>query len=532
MSRPRPAQPKLEPYRDLVGTVADAEIAALAGCSVEDVAAYRETINKPPAPTKGRAKQKLLTLPASLPTPSAAVVVETIPLDAIAQGGVQVRASMNAATVEAYAAAMAEGADFPPVSVVRIGDDPALVLVDGFHRAAAARKIGRTSILAQVHKVATRGEAIATASAANARHGLPLSNQDKRNAVVTALRDADLCQLTGRQLAAQLGVSHELVNKIRRELGLDAGARLDDSRPWSMLAARASTDHERDSVWHIAGLGAEQLPAQVYLPIIAEAVRLRRAELGITDTPPPTLAPFRPDAPPRKPAAAPAPAPPPEPELAPWEPPVWTGEDYDRENVPVGMEPKRQPAPAPVVAQRKPQTATIAAAVELIAQALREQDDIGGADVTLMRALDVRLRQGCAQAVPRIGITEAANAATLRVKAAIHDTLAAEVPKAILAKQKKVARDGAPFQWVVEAAHAVVVEKWTRDESFRFADWRALDIFYGWSEAELFAALEDPDLRRWVARKVEAHAKETDGALVARVMLRRRPLGAARPATP
>lgn len=569
MSRPRPDQPKLEPYRDLVGTASDEEIAALAGCSVDDVAAYRALINLP-APKKASRHNKLLITPASSPVPSGAVVVETIPLDAIAKGGVQVRASMNAATVEAYAAAMAEGADFPPVSVVRIGDDPALVLVDGFHRAAAARKIGRTSILAEVRQVATKGEAIATASAANARHGLPLSNQDKRNAVITALRDADLCQLTGRQLAAQLGVSHELVNKIRRELGLDAGACLDESRPWSLLAMRAATDHERDSIWQIAAMAEAELPARVFLPILAEAVKLRRAELGLPADAPPVV-PFRPDAPPKidapaRPMWTPLDAegisglpgvpaedirayrelkerqgttessPPPE---EPWSPPTWSGDDPAPDDEPTLQE--REEARAVFQASllraaskgaatpstgRRPQSATIAAAVEFLVQALKDEADLGGADVTLARALDVRLRQGCARDAAPSASTEPA----LSTTSAIYDTLAAEVPKAILSKHKaKLAPQGTAWPAIVEAAHAVVVEKWTKDPGTRAPCWAALDHFYGWSEAELFAAMEDADLRRWLAYKVDASARDTDGAIVARVMLRRRPLGAARP---
>ena len=132
----------------------------------------------------------------------------------------------NADTIEKYAADMLDGAVFPPVILF---DDGAILWPgDGFHRIAATRRIKRTEINAEIRKGTAR-DAILHAVGANAAHGLPRTNADKRRAVETLLRDAEWQQLSDRDLAKLAKVSHVYVGTVRKEL---AGKRYHAGQEW------------------------------------------------------------------------------------------------------------------------------------------------------------------------------------------------------------------------------------------------------------------------------------------------------------
>ena len=137
-----------------------------------------------------------------------------VPLDSLVEdAGTQVRATTDDGVVDDYAEALANGARFPPIIVVRtnMGD----ILADGFHRAAAYRKLGRTEIEAEVHK-GTVEDAIWLALGANHRHGQRLSSSDKRRAIEIAYRRWP--QLSQRRITAQIGCSQPYVSEIHGQL--------------------------------------------------------------------------------------------------------------------------------------------------------------------------------------------------------------------------------------------------------------------------------------------------------------------------
>lgn len=83
-------------------------------------------------------------------------------------------------TVKAYAQAMQDGADFPPVKVFKQGRS--MWLADGNHRVAAAREIGLDTILAEVCE-GTHADALRCALSCNVRNGLRVTNDDKQHAL-------------------------------------------------------------------------------------------------------------------------------------------------------------------------------------------------------------------------------------------------------------------------------------------------------------------------------------------------------------
>lgn len=132
-------------------------------------------------------------------------------------GGTQARAGLDSATVEEYAAAMSDGAKFPPVTVFY--DGTRYWLGDGFHRVAAHRKAytsGLVEIQAEV-KAGTRRDAVLYAAGANGSHGLKRTSADKRRAVEVLLFDDEWSKWSNNEIAKRCGVSLDLVNRMRRE---------------------------------------------------------------------------------------------------------------------------------------------------------------------------------------------------------------------------------------------------------------------------------------------------------------------------
>ena len=145
----------------------------------------------------------------------------TIRNDAIkVDGGTQMRAQLDAATVAEYADTMTASGwgAFPPIIAYYDGSD--YWLADGFHRLAAARSIANFSdalIPADVRS-GTRRDAILHAAGANASHGLRRTNADKRRAVETLLRDEEWAKWSNGEIARRCAVSDVFVGKVRDDL--------------------------------------------------------------------------------------------------------------------------------------------------------------------------------------------------------------------------------------------------------------------------------------------------------------------------
>jgi hypothetical protein len=80
------------------------------------------------------------------------------------------------------------GAVFLPIVV--FSDGAEYWLADGFHKIIAAEELGLIEISTDVREGGQR-DAILYAVGANAAHGLKRTNQDKRNAVMVLLKDAE-----------------------------------------------------------------------------------------------------------------------------------------------------------------------------------------------------------------------------------------------------------------------------------------------------------------------------------------------------
>ena len=146
--------------------------------------------------------------------------VETMRLSAlVVNPALQARSGgVHRDTVADYTESVKGGERFPPLLAFRITDRSydGPVLVAGFHRHAAYTKAGVAECEVDVRD-GTYAEAFLAGYLSNVEQkGLKYTNADKRHAVAVALRL--FRRDSARVVAVRLGVSHDLVSRIRRTL--------------------------------------------------------------------------------------------------------------------------------------------------------------------------------------------------------------------------------------------------------------------------------------------------------------------------
>ena len=137
--------------------------------------------------------------------------IRNVPLnDLVLDPNLNLRDRLDDFTVERYADSWDR---LPPITVYEV--DGKLLVADGFHRHAAAVMIGKRTIPAEI-RVGTFTDALDFVSGVNLFHGLPLTRSERRRAVEIKLKLHH--DWSDRRTAEELGVSRELVAKLRRQL--------------------------------------------------------------------------------------------------------------------------------------------------------------------------------------------------------------------------------------------------------------------------------------------------------------------------
>ena len=147
----------------------------------------------------------------------------TLPIDKIdIRSQYQIRFHLDETRVNEYAELMREGVEFSPILVGEFvgyrgpDPDPTYFLLDGFHRIEAARRAGLSEIAVNVVQVSSQAEKIEQALRANIHHGLPLTAEERRRAVMFVI--SCYPKETLQRLAFRCGVSKSTVARCRDEL--------------------------------------------------------------------------------------------------------------------------------------------------------------------------------------------------------------------------------------------------------------------------------------------------------------------------
>jgi hypothetical protein len=137
--------------------------------------------------------------------------IREIPLNQIVlDPRLNLRDHLDDDTVSRYAEAWTR---LPPVTVYQIKNK--FFMADGFHRHAAAIRLGKRSIPAELREGKLE-DALDFVAGANLHHGLPLTRAERRRAIEVKLRLHH--DRSDRALAEELYVGRELIAKIRRQL--------------------------------------------------------------------------------------------------------------------------------------------------------------------------------------------------------------------------------------------------------------------------------------------------------------------------
>ena len=130
----------------------------------------------------------------------------------------QSRVELNEAIIAEYAEAMERGEEFPAILVFFNEETDEFIIADGFHRYHAHMRARPNDPILAEQRLGTIEDAQWASLAANKSHGLQRTNADKRNAIIQALLHPKGINLSNRQIAKHVGVSHVSVNSIRAEL--------------------------------------------------------------------------------------------------------------------------------------------------------------------------------------------------------------------------------------------------------------------------------------------------------------------------
>jgi len=143
---------------------------------------------------------------------SPAAPEQEILIESIADS-VKVRAKASRVTTEEYAAAMADGAIFPPVTLCKIGDT--LTLSDGANRVAAAVKNGCKTIRATVVEGTKRDCLLHSVSSAN-EFGLRFNRRDRQHQIELLL--TQFPKMKDREIGRAVGCDGKTVAAHRERL--------------------------------------------------------------------------------------------------------------------------------------------------------------------------------------------------------------------------------------------------------------------------------------------------------------------------
>ncbi len=103
---------------------------------------------------------------------------------------------------------------WPPLKVVKRGER--YVLVDGFHRFAAAQNLGLERVPVEVLEAPADGDLAALAFSLNAAHGKPLTLSDRRAFAARLLRAHP--DWSDREIGRRVGLVQPTVAKVREDL--------------------------------------------------------------------------------------------------------------------------------------------------------------------------------------------------------------------------------------------------------------------------------------------------------------------------
>lgn len=183
----------------------------------------------------------------------------------IVDSRLQIRSQMDEEKIKEYATLMKEkNVDFPPLSVGYFpsGRPDMYYLIDGFHRYEAAKRLNAKAIWVKQKTYHSMNEMYIDALRYNVAHGLPLTREEKTDAIATIILQNQNATL--KELSRWCGVSKSTVARIRKELSQMGKLKLDGTTTGEDGKQRKQKYAERKAVMEPeAELRAEAEPEDI-----------------------------------------------------------------------------------------------------------------------------------------------------------------------------------------------------------------------------------------------------------------------------
>jgi hypothetical protein len=143
------------------------------------------------------------------------MATKSIPVkDICIDGGTQHR-SVDDAVVAHYAEMNKEGSKFPPIEIITDGKNN--YLCDGFHRLAAAKKLGKNYIECNIGR-GTKKRAQYLSFSANKDNGLPRPDGTVKEILRIIYNDEEWSKISQRDISRHVGCTQAFVSKIHAEM--------------------------------------------------------------------------------------------------------------------------------------------------------------------------------------------------------------------------------------------------------------------------------------------------------------------------
>jgi hypothetical protein len=215
------------------------------------------------------------------PTNEPVELVNSLPIDEITiDQRLQARMEKepDPQVVTEYAELMLDGVVFPPVVIFREGETR--LLAEGFHRIAAAKQAGFTSISVTVIEGNERA-AMLHSLGSNAKHGKKSNAADMRHAVEIMLKDEEWSAWSDRAIAEQCRVSHEFVRKLRSHCQPLTVSEVTASPP--VKERTYTTKHGTTAKMRTGNIGKKQEPVKPTILVKQEHEVKSNLDIATTD---------------------------------------------------------------------------------------------------------------------------------------------------------------------------------------------------------------------------------------------------------
>ena len=174
--------------------------------------------------------------------------------------------------VQEYQEAMAEGQEFPPITVWDKGNG-IYWLIDGMHRLLAAKRLGKDTIKAEVVELENELEARLLAIEKNASHGIPLDKEEKRELARLLYADGVEIEKLRKLFRVSERTIYNWVEGVKRrakdeELKRQALELKNQGLSTREIASRLGVDHSTIVKWYGGGSGENLQKLQIVTTLI------------------------------------------------------------------------------------------------------------------------------------------------------------------------------------------------------------------------------------------------------------------------